>query len=78
MALLFLVGHLLYDVYAILHNNAVQTSYKESCITPVYQKKSSESNMKIVFMKFGTKRQLFLNFDVMLLTPVYLDIFLVI
>ena len=27
--------------------------------------------MKIVFMKFGTKRQLFLNFDVMLLTPVY-------
>ena len=29
--------------------------------------------MKIVFMKFGTKRQLFLNFDVMLLTPVYLD-----
>lgn len=31
--------------------------------------------MKIVFMKFGTKRQLFLNFDVILLTPVYLDIF---
>lgn len=31
--------------------------------------------MKIIFMKFGTKRQFFPNFDVMLLTSVYLDIF---
>ena len=31
--------------------------------------------MKIIFMKFGTKRQFFSNFDVMLLTSVYLDIF---
>ena len=34
----FLVGHPLYDGCAILHNNAVQTSYKENCITSVYQK----------------------------------------
>lgn len=30
--------------------------------------------MKVIFMEFGTKRQLFPNFDVMLLTSIYLEI----